>query len=431
MPSGSESPEPRWSLSRKLALQVALLPAAFLALELLVRAWTALNGSSPEVLAADSARIAAEVRGQELDLALEPPELLEQHGGEEAASERFSHPFFGWDVPWGPDRLAGIASQASAESFDVWIVGGSVAAGFFRDASEALSLLLAADPRSGGRPVVVHGLARAAYKQPQQLNIVSFTLGLGGRPDAVINLDGFNELALGTQNAEYGVHPLYPASFIWQPLMVTDIADREVLDELLGMRREQLHSEELARLAASWPFEHSATLAWLARGQMARIRSSYEASRERFLALQASRDSAEIVSGPPCGAGFDAALELSIQNWAESSRSLHSVCAARGIAYLHVLQPTFHDAGSKIATETELELAAVVPETWIRAIQAGYGRLRAEGERLRAEGLPFLDASMTFAAVSEQLYSDGIHFRALGSELLAARIAEALLSGDL
>ena len=37
----------------------ALLPAALLALELLVRTWAALSGSAPGVLAAESARIAA------------------------------------------------------------------------------------------------------------------------------------------------------------------------------------------------------------------------------------------------------------------------------------------------------------------------------------------------------------------------------------
>jgi hypothetical protein len=211
--------------------------------------------------------------------------------------------------------------------------------------------------------------------------------------------------------------------------MVTDVADREVLDELLAMRLEQRRSEALARLAVSWPFEHSAALAWLARGEMSRIRSRYEAARGRFLALQATGGAAEIVRGPPRGAGFDAALELSIRNWAECSRSLHSVCASRGIAYLHVLQPTFHDTGSKPATAAETENGTRLPERWIRAVQAGYERLRTEGAALGADGVPFCDASQVFAGVTGELYLDGVHFRAQGSQLLAARIAEAYAAG--
>jgi hypothetical protein len=420
-------PRRRWSWRRKLALELALLPAALLALELLVRAWAAARGVEPGELAAESARIASEIAGQELELALEPPEVLADHGGAAAAGERFAHPFFGWDVPWGPGRLAELARGTDDASFDVWIVGGSVAAVFFRDGSEALAEAIAADARWLGQPVVTHGLARAAYKQPQQLNLVEFALGLGGEPDLVIDLDGFNELALGTQNAEHGVHPLYPASFAWAPLMATDLADREALDGLVDLRREQRRSEELARLSRSWPFEHSAALAWVARGRMARIRTRYEAARDRFLGRQAARSSAQILAGPPYDGDFSAVLELSIRNWSESSRSLHAACAARGIAYLHVLQPTFHDPGSKIPTEAELESGATVSDLWIRAVQSGYPRLREEGERLRAEGIPFLDASQVFAGMTAQLYSDGIHFAPQGSELLAQRIAEALL----
>jgi hypothetical protein len=394
--------------------------------ELLVRAW---RGPRPAELAVENARIAAELAGSEAELELEPAEVLERYGGEAALGERFSQPFFGWDVPWGPDRLAGIAADSGAEAFDVWIVGGSVAASFFRDGSDTLAERLGADPGRAGLPVAVHGLARAAYKQPQQLNLVTFTLGLGGRPDLVINLDGFNELALGAQNAEDGVHPLYPASFVWEPLMVTDLADREVLDELLAMRLEQQRSQGLARLCSSWPFEHSAALAWLAHGEMGRIRARYQAARGRFLSLQAAGGSAEIVRGPPRAEGFEAALELSIRNWAECSRSLSSVCASRGIAYLHVLQPTFHDTGSKPATEAETETGTRLPELWIRAIQAGYERLRAQGAALRTEGVPFCDASQAFAGVTDALYIDGVHFLPEGSEILAARIAEACAAG--
>jgi len=42
------------------------------------------------------------------------------------------------------------------------------------------------------------------YKQPQQLLVLSYFLSIGQPFDMVMNIDGFNEVALGGINDRYG-----------------------------------------------------------------------------------------------------------------------------------------------------------------------------------------------------------------------------------
>ena len=121
------------------------------------------------------------------------------------------------------------------------------------------------------------------------------------------------------------------------------------------------------------------------------------------------------------------ALEISVQGWAESSRSLQAICGVRGIAYVHVLQPTLHDADSKPLTRDELATSTGDP-TQVEATLLGYPRLRDVGQELLAQGVRFVDASRVFDQVEQTLYMDMCHFTQAGHELLAELIARALLA---
>ena len=119
-------------------------------------------------------------------------------------------------------------------------------------------------------------------------------------------------------------------------------------------------------------------------------------------------------------------LELTVRCWRETTQDLEAVCRRRGIAYLHVLQPTLHDLGSKPITDAERKDGKAIAE-WRAAVRQGYPLLRAEGAALAERGFPFCDASMIFAEVEDTLYYDACHFNRAGNELLAQAIAAAFL----
>gem|GEM_PF-5957246 len=69
-------------------------------------------------------------------------------------------------------------------------------------------------------------------------------LAKGKRFDLVVNLDGFNEVAFGAENAERGVDPSYPRNWSLFP------GDREALDDLAALGRAAVWSRLRRSLAA-------------------------------------------------------------------------------------------------------------------------------------------------------------------------------------
>lgn len=86
----------------------------------------------------------------------------------------------------------------------VGIFGGSVARQCCDQGAPRLAALLEWSPRFAGREVVPLCLGHEGYKQPEQLLVLAYLLSLGQQFDLVINIDGFNEVALGTYNNDRG-----------------------------------------------------------------------------------------------------------------------------------------------------------------------------------------------------------------------------------
>jgi hypothetical protein len=136
------------------------------------------------------------------------------------------------------------------------------------------------------------------------------------------------------------------------------------------------------------------------------------------------------IDGPDFDHDPKAVMELSVRCWLECSNSMHELCAARGIRYVHVLQPTLYDTGAKPITPEE-EALTLPSEFWLVGPRDGYPLLRGRIDELRAGGVRFLDQSRVFADVTETLYSDTCHLNPRGEELWVERmlpdLREALL----
>lgn len=340
---------------------------------------------------------------------------------------RILHPYYGWEILAERGEmeeeyrrhLAGLDGDA----FQVWVVGGSVARYFA--ASEAVghfAALLAEDPRTAGRPVRVVNHGRIAMKQPQQLFLVQYLLNLGLAPDLLVNIDGFNETAIANENVALGTHPAYPSADMWAIVSTSHENDEGSMERLLALWSNRRAMDRLAGFALDSGLLASRAFAWWAERRLTRMQNEYVALRADYLEWVGSRPDNAAARGIPVE-GLDVPAELE-RVWYESSRLLHAACAARGIEYLHVLQPTLHDAGSKPLTEDEVQSGAA-PDSWIEGVRAGYPRLRAAGARLAAEGVRFVDATQAFAAVEQKLYYDPCHFNVAGNWILGELIAAA------
>jgi hypothetical protein len=132
------------------------------------------------------------------------------------------------------------------------------------------------------------------------------------------------------------------------------------------------------------------------------------------------------MEGPPFDRAEPAVFEACAKLWIESSLSLQALCSSRGIVYLHVLQPTLHDPGSKPLSAEELALAPGPPE-WRPGVLTGYPMLRSRSKTLAQRGVWFLDESQAFAHTPETLYFDACHFHPPGNRILARDIAPFFL----
>lgn len=350
-------------------------------------------------------------------------------GGERRDGRWVLDPFVGFDLDVADRHLEGeltAAERRSANDVDVLVLGGSVAGIFAALGEDAFVRTLREDARFRERNVRFSNHARGGYKQPQQASELVFLLAVGYRPSAVINIDGFNEVALANDNAANGMHPLYPSHTHWLHLIGAGASDPEASALMEETRDAQQRIVRLADFGLEFGLWRSSVFGTLVqRGLRRSVSARGEAQiayGKRLMQLSVS----EGVTGPPIHGGRESALAVSVEGWAQSSLCIQAMCAARGIPYLHVLQPTLHDEGAKFATSEELE-TGLAPPGWIESVRAGYPMLRARGELLRGEGVPFVDASRIFADVHETLYYDVCHFGKAGNDRLARFVAETFL----
>lgn len=337
------------------------------------------------------------------------------------------HPYYGFEDRYD---LHGILEYyesrgGRSEDFVVLILGGSVAAIFCNEMGSRLEELLSASPHLTSRSVKVLNHAHASYKQPQQLLALNLMLSRGYRPDLVVNLDGFNEAALSAHNASLGVDPIYPALSIWAPLVTGAFTpeEEETLYELKSLKREAKRIvNRVVRLRLHW----SAILGTLTESKVLRMRSRYLRKYTRLITLLPAQRRDQPEFGPRYQGSLDVAMAEALRTWRESSFSLHAICSSRGILYLHALQPTLHDPGSKPLTDEEKRAGRTLP-SWIEGVERAYPLFREEGIRMDATGLAFLDLSQAFANETSTLYYDCCHFERPGSEILVRPLAERLL----
>lgn len=323
-------------------------------------------------------------------------------------------------------ELVRVGPPENDGDFEILTLGGSVSAMFGPYGRPRLLELLQADPLFANRRIYVYEYGVGGFKQPQSLNLCQHLLTLGFTPECVINIDGFNEVALGNNNAFRGSNPTFPSFDHWSALTNQAAPDRETVRLAWDGLERQRQILELVSSARRWGAPRSVLASTFVLKRLDALESSAHESFEAYTKRLAARAKRLVLAGPPFEAGTEAAVRSSVRCWEESSRSLRALCEARGIAYLHVLQPTLHDVGSKVLTPREIATGEA-PPTWIDGVHVGYPLLREAGARLKAGGEEFLDATRIFADVKDKIYFDNCHFGEAGNRLLAEFIAPELL----
>ncbi len=317
------------------------------------------------------------------------------------------------------------------DDYTILLTGGSVAAFFALTEGEALAQDLGRDPRLDGRRVVVLQGAHASHKQPQQQNRVALHLSLGHRPDLVIDLNGFNEMAFGVENGRKGCNPAWPTSPSWGSSVAgVSSPSPERMDLIAELWKLRNESYGIVRSVLKNGLQRSCAIGTLAEARLRTLSVRRNELQQRLALVEnASTDerTRRQVGGPDFDASPEALLDASERVWIESSRSMRALCDSRGLAYLHVLQPALFDAGSKPVSAEEQRIQNP-NDSWLIGARDGLPRLRRAGLQLAAEGEHFLDASRMFDGLTETYFVDAIHFTPRGNAMLRALIVERIRS---
>jgi hypothetical protein len=414
---------------RIVAWQIAIAIAGLVLVEIGMRLYLRISGE-PYNRAALRGEV-AHLASLNQDFVPRPDGAKNLSPTDNPGAERSLHPYVGWEIADGYRMLANeyawMRSPESAGALKILMLGGSVTDIFDNDeyGIGPLTKLLKADPRLANREIHFFRFGRGGFKQPQQVNYIVFLLSLGMIPDVVIDIDGFNEVALGNNNLSEGSHPAYPSASHWAQLATWGTSDRNALDMVAEIRSTQHAIDRWCGLFSTWHLDRSCLLGKLALRRLLALRNELVQQFRAYSNYLSRRPSPASTLG--LEGGEKAAVEASVLDWMECSRTASDICRARGILYLHFLQPTLHDKGSKTLTPKEIEQGGML-ETWKRGVELGYPLMRAKGEELKKLGVNFIDLSQIFKDRKDDIYFDACHFATTGNEILAAHIAQELLA---
>ncbi len=310
----------------------------------------------------------------------------------------------------------------SPDKIVIAILGGSVANHFARfGGTQALRELVEGIPLFSGKAVEFAVLAYGGVKQPQQLIGLAYLLALGGSVDVVINLDGFNEVALHElENQRQGVSTVYPRAWFFR------VQRAEVLPLLGRLRYEREARKALARSARDSPFHPSwiYRLVWLLRDD--HMERTADRTKRELMSFIPDQRRDLVLSGPPSpGTNAEERLDELIALWKNGSIQLDRLCSANGIRYFHFLQPNQYVPGSKRLSEQEKLTAHHPQAAYAQWAPRGYVKLIETGRGLVEQGVLFHDLTSVFADVEETIYVETCcHVNEAGNVLMAAAIAD-------
>jgi hypothetical protein len=427
---------------------LALVLAGVLAADLVTLLGMTVLGRGRVAVVAERERILAGASAKDAGVAaVSAPPATSPTRAETPNAQVVLHPFLGyvlnpeikeWRTPRGrivqpkitaDGFIATADSPASAGSDEIEIAlfGGSVATFMCADGRATLLTELAKSPVLKHKRLALRCFALGGYKQPQQLMTLAYLLALGRKLDVVINLDGFNEVALTYgENWPAGVFPFYPRG--WSTLVegIPELKRLRLVGAIVDLEGRRVR---LARTFSRSPWRYSAicTLLWQALDRSLAARLS---ETQMTLARSGSADRARFVGHGPRREyrSEDEFFQDLAAEWKRSSFEMAHLCAGAGIRYYHVLQPNQYDEGSKPLSAAERETAYRADHPYRKGVLKGYPLLSKAGLDLVAGGVKFYDARKVFAGIREPLYVDQCcHFSQKGSQVLAAWMATRIV----
>lgn len=328
--------------------------------------------------------------------------------------------------------------EKNDSAFHIVITGGSVALQAYVH-SQSLIDELQRSQSFAEKEIKVYCLAVGGYKQPQQLQALNFFLALGANFDLLINLDGFNEVALPYANNWEHTYPYFPRHWHRRSNTLPSPTQLEIWAEInaLTEKKRQLQNRYVNTLTGQ-----SYVLLLLAEAKSSNINRRLQDLNDRLTNEFRKAEGNYQSAGPTYTWRKETLFEDVTDHWANASKLMYAICQSRGIAYYHFLQPNQYVPGSKEMTEEENRKANILMDTdhpkhitrkQVVGVQEGYPLLRRKGRKIKeSDGVSFHDLTMMFKNEKGSVYEDFCcHFDKFGVRLLNIEMAQTIVQDRL
>lgn len=340
------------------------------------------------------------------------------------------HPFFG-HVPRRWQTLNIMPPPPRREgTFVIALLGGSVAKDVAVELRNALfhaffeSNLDRARTRTpnGVAPILVD-LTNTGSHQPFQAVALANMIANDGQFDAVVVVDGYNEIADVPNHLSLGLYPLFPR--FWSNLTKVTPAQRTIVGRIEMLRRQQ---RNLLRGGAMDFLQHSAVFRLIRHFRLDRIDRLLVLAHHELTAASMSVYDLE-KHGPHGVYAEEERGEIGTESWYRGALLLAQLAERHGAEYYHFLQPNQHVPDTKELSRREVALARQTTYESREVVRQGYPLLRQYGRLLRDQNFKFFDLSWIYKDHPETFYIDPCcHVNKRGNELLAEAIVSRIVA---
>jgi hypothetical protein len=320
-------------------------------------------------------------------------------------------------------------AAARSDQFLVGIFGGSVANWFCEAGVNRLISDLKRTAFFATREVVPLCFAHEGYKQPQQLLVLAYFLSIGQRFDLVINVDGFNEVAIASLNQQHGWDISMPSVMHLDPLI--DLVNQSTLTpaKLASLTAIARDKARLNALAGRLNRNRFASIDLVLGRYYTFVQRRYRSELVRFTTLPSNPPQRSVVHVTPSTRtrpGTTVFADIA-QNWLTSSALMQQMLAAQHVPYVHVLQPNQYYSTRKF-TEAEAKVAFNAGSPFKPGAEQGYPFLEKAATSDRSPVKVFNGVHI-FDNVSGHVYADDCcHYTLIGYQRLADFVAQSILS---
>ena len=323
-------------------------------------------------------------------------------------------------------------SKRDSREFVIGIFGGSVGVWFCQLGAPRLTTLLQERPSFRGRTIVPLCFSHEGYKQPQQAVLLTYFLSIGQQFDLVINVDGFNEVALSRLNQERGFDLSMPSAMHLEGLRALIDGSTMTPARLRSLAAIDSDRQRLDALAQRLNEARLAAVYVVLERYYRVVEARFQAEQARFAALPAAApgSSALHVTPPLTHERPDRFFGTVAQMWLRTSMLMQDALQRQGATYVHVLQPNQY-ATARRFSDAEAKIALNPASPFKPGAEQGYPALLAALAALPpAPDRPHVfDATHVFDAEPAAVYVDDCcHYTRKGNELLADFVAKAVLS---